>query len=138
VPAAARRGELLAVGVIGAIQGLSLLTRLPGLPCPMRSAIGIPCPGCGLTRACGALISGDFDRMLRFHALAPLVFVSAICYVLVQHGPGKLGYISSGVWHSIARRVPVPAVVGTVFVGYWAVRLLMQGQDFVQLLNGGT
>jgi hypothetical protein len=40
--------------------------------CPTALLFGIPCPGCGLTRATLALISGDIARALDFH---PLVFV---------------------------------------------------------------
>ncbi|MBZ0122044.1 MAG: DUF2752 domain-containing protein [Sandaracinaceae bacterium] len=41
--------------------------------CPTRLMFGIPCPGCGLTRASVALLSGDLVAMLRFHPLAPIL-----------------------------------------------------------------
>jgi hypothetical protein len=42
--------------------------------CPAALLFGIPCPGCGLTRATLALMSGDVRRAVDFH---PLVFVLA-------------------------------------------------------------
>jgi Protein of unknown function (DUF2752) len=120
---------------VAAIQGLSLVTRLPGIPCPFRAGTGIPCPGCGLTRACGALVTGDWARMFRFHAMAPLVLVAAAWYLMVHHGPGKVRYISRDVWHALERRVSVPLVVGGTFVVYWLARLLFQGSGFIDLMS---
>lgn len=50
-----------------------------GFPiCPTAAVLGIPCPGCGLTRATLALLHGDLRGALRFH---PLVLVIAPLYI---------------------------------------------------------
>jgi hypothetical protein len=41
--------------------------------CPTRLAVGVPCPGCGLTRASVAAMQFDVVSMLRFHPLAPIL-----------------------------------------------------------------
>jgi hypothetical protein len=41
--------------------------------CPFRLGSGIPCPGCGLTRAFSFMAHGEFEAALQFNALAPLV-----------------------------------------------------------------
>lgn len=51
--------------------GVILLLDVP--LCPMRVVFGVPCPGCGLTRATLAMGHLDFGAMLRFHPLAPLL-----------------------------------------------------------------
>ena len=51
--------------------------------CPTAALFGIPCPGCGMTRATLALLSGDVARAIGFH---PLVFVIAPFYLAVVVG----------------------------------------------------
>ena len=43
--------------------------------CPVRLAIGLPCPGCGLTRAFSFMTHGEFGRAIQFNAIAPVVAV---------------------------------------------------------------
>jgi hypothetical protein len=39
----------------------------------MRLVLGLPCPGCGLTRAFCLMSHGRFGEALAFHGLAPLM-----------------------------------------------------------------
>jgi uncharacterized protein DUF2752 len=41
--------------------------------CPIAEVFGLPCPGCGLTRAASALLKGDFPGAMRLQPLSPLV-----------------------------------------------------------------
>ena len=49
--------------------------------CPLAGSFGVPCPGCGLTRATLALLHGDVRNALHYHPLvllvAPLVAILA-------------------------------------------------------------
>jgi len=56
----------LVAGVGGACVALGIRV------CPFALVTGFPCPGCGLSRASLALLSGDPVRAFHFH---PLVFV---------------------------------------------------------------
>jgi hypothetical protein len=77
---------LLVGGVAGAIAGAALA----GAPlCPMAALLGIPCPGCGLTRATLALLHGNLGAALHLH---PLVLVLAPTYSLAI-GVAVLSYV---------------------------------------------
>jgi hypothetical protein len=41
--------------------------------CPLRLFTGIPCPGCGMTRAFAHLAKGEWSAALHDHPLAPLL-----------------------------------------------------------------
>lgn len=58
--------------------------------CPLAGTFGVPCPGCGLTRATLALLHGDVRAALRFHPLVWLLtplfaaFMAALLLELVE------------------------------------------------------
>ena len=81
----------LRIALLGAFLGgfaLALWTEFP--LCPMARSFGIPCPGCGLTRATLALLRGHVHEALHFHPLvwllAPLFvgFMSSAAFDLVR------------------------------------------------------
>jgi Protein of unknown function (DUF2752) len=63
--------------------------------CPLAGTFGVPCPGCGLTRATLALLRGDVRTALRLH---PLVWLM---------GPVFVGFLSAAVLE--LRRGEAPA-----------------------------
>lgn len=53
-----------------AILAGSVLLRLFFRPqCPILSLTGIPCPGCGMTRACFAVLRGDLITAFACHGM---------------------------------------------------------------------
>jgi hypothetical protein len=91
----------LLASVCGAL--LILEMRRHGAPpqnaisfCLFRRVAGIPCPLCGLSRACFALARGDWREMFRLHPLAP--FLALECSSV---------WLASGAW-AAGWRLPLP------------------------------
>lgn len=63
----------LRVSLLAAAAGIFALANHFDFPlCPVASSFGIPCPGCGLTRATLALLRGHVHEAATLH---PLVFL---------------------------------------------------------------
>jgi len=62
-----------------------ILSLFSGTFCWIRSLFGIPCPGCGSTRATFALLHGHIKEALIFHPLILVTFalISAYIFTLI-------------------------------------------------------
>jgi hypothetical protein len=77
-------------GVVLALFAVLLLAVVFEAPlCPTAALLGVPCPGCGLTRATLSLLHGDLTGALRFHPLVPLL--APLYFGLI--GAAALGYV---------------------------------------------
>jgi hypothetical protein len=60
--------------------------------CWSRTVLGIPCPGCGLTRSFAAMAHGEFRSAFHFNPMGPILFI--LCCLQI---PYRLGiYFFSG------------------------------------------
>ena len=50
--------------------------------CPIRAVIGIPCPGCGLTRAWLAALRLDVSAAFAYHAMFWSIPLLYLCFLL--------------------------------------------------------
>lgn len=109
-----------------AAVGLTLLAL--GAPlCPFAGWLGIPCPGCGLTRATVALMSGDWHTALRWHPMVGFVlpmlawFAMSALLTSRQQAPGvALARVQRlGNWCGLALVIALIAVWGLRFAGFF-------------------
>jgi len=107
-----------------AVFALALHFDLP--LCPMASTFGIPCPGCGLTRATLALFHGNVRAALRFHPLVWLLsplfigFVSAAMVELLRD-PARPRPAPLVRWNSRLMTIAALCLL-VVTVGVWLAR----------------
>jgi hypothetical protein len=88
-----------------------VLTRLPagvGLPCPLRSLTGVPCPLCGMQTSVKATLAGDLGRAVAANPAGVIAVVVAV--VLLVTRPATI-------------RVPPMPVVITLLAAMWVFEL---------------
>ena len=99
--------------------------------CLFRLSTGLPCAGCGLTRAFVALSRGDLDAALGFNLLAPAVYAWLLAWWLLAV-------------RALVRSRPLPQAprwltqAGLIVVlGYWVGRVawfLVQPQPWSRMV----
>ncbi len=108
--------------VASALLPLPRNNAIAGLPsvCAFHHLTGLPCPGCGLTRAWVSMAHGQLVSAFVWHPLGPLLFSSALVYTFWS------------AWTAFCRppfplpmKLQVRAIVGitVVMFGFWALRL---------------
>lgn len=58
--------------------------NISNVGCPIRYLTGIPCLGCGMTRACLCLLRFDFAQAFYFHPLCYFMPVVVMFYLLKE------------------------------------------------------
>jgi hypothetical protein len=103
---------------------------LPSWPCPIRHGLGVPCPGCGLTRAIKALAVGHWQQAIEIHAFAPLAaaVVTLIGYVSLAPAGHRRWILRHCT--QIEQKTGLSVIVVTLFILYWFIRLLLFREAF--------
>ncbi len=118
---AGRKRPGLGPAVVVLLVGLAVFFVDGIVVCPMKRVTGIPCPGCGMTRAVRLLLHGDFAGATRMH---PLVWV-VIPLLAVLAALEVRGYVREGAWGTAIRplwaRVVAFVAIGMLVV-VWASR----------------
>ncbi|MBC8029170.1 MAG: DUF2752 domain-containing protein [Pyrinomonadaceae bacterium] len=130
-----RRFGFVLTGALGLNFALFSL-GLPGWECPFFRLTGLPCPGCGLTRACTLLLKGEVQASIEFHAFAP-IFVVLIAILMTSTILPRA--VSEPLIHKaerLERQTGVTIIILGGLILYWLARLLLFPTMFAQLIRG--
>ncbi len=96
------------MAVLGAGCVLSLLPGDVGVPCPLRTVTGFPCPLCGLTTSVRATVGFRLDEAVAATPAGIVAVVAALAVLALR--PARL-------------RIPAAALYGTL-AAMWAFQLV--------------
>lgn len=82
--------------------------------CPIKLLIGLPCPGCGMTRAILCLLKLDIKGSFRYNALWLILLFIVVVAILKKYGIFKKLYYSRVFW----------TLIGTTILTYYILRLI--------------
>ena len=115
----------LIAAALGGIFTLIVFARVPF--CPMASVLGIPCPGCGLTRATLALARGDLRQAFALHplvfVLSPL-FIVAVSNTLLNFVRGPSAHYKPTPWLATRTATLLASALLVATLGVWGARFL--------------
>ena len=134
-PLLATRKAAGALAILAPAQIAATSCHLPGWPCPLFHATGIPCPGCGLSRASAALLHGDIDHSLRMHAFALPVLLGVVLVLVTAVLPAVPRAKLLAVSERIERRTGLMALLLIALLVYWLARLVYAPQAFIALIS---
>lgn len=88
-------GAMLAAAAV-----LPALPGNPGLPCPLRTITGVPCPFCGMTTSVEATVHMQFGDALAANPAGDLLVIVAIVLLAVR-----------------PKSIPVPMTLAAIVLG---------------------
>jgi Protein of unknown function (DUF2752) len=108
----------LVVGVCGTL-GLANLAGLPIWTCPLNHFTGLPCPGCGMTRAVSALVIGHWSQAMHFHPFSPAYLVIGVLLGVAAVVPPNVrnALIAKVEWIEAHTALPALIVLFTIIFG---------------------
>lgn len=98
------------VGVC-AVLGLASMLHISIWPCFFNELTGLPCPGCGMTRAVSALLHGDWHTAMLYHPLSPAYFAMGVVLAASAVSPPNFRTRLVAVVQSLERRTALPALI---------------------------
>lgn len=131
------RNRLLTIVITGAAilqLGLTIL-KVPGWQCPVLHVLGIPCPGCGLSRAIVLLCRGNWQKALAFHLFAPVFVLGIILVAVTSVLPTNPRNFLIALMERIELRTGITSIVLFGLIFYWLARLIILQSTFVDLIK---
>jgi hypothetical protein len=109
---------------ITVVQVASTAAGIIAWQCPLKSTLGVVCPGCGLTRAMVLFAQGNWSAAIDLHAFAPLVFGVGIFLVIASILPAALQRKIALQITAFERLTGIVGLLILSLLAYWILRIL--------------
>jgi len=123
-PLAASRklaGVMFAIAAVQAgftVSGYSLWT------CPVQSIIGLPCPGCGISRGIVGLFTGHWREAIQFHLFSPLILAAIIGLGVCSLLPGSSQKKAVQIIAGVEKRTGISFLIIIGMFAIWVFRVV--------------
>lgn len=106
---------------------------LPTFPCPFLEVLGIPCLGCGLSRAMLLFVQGEWLHSFYYHLFAPL-FLAGFALLIISlflPQPLRLNLV-----HFVEKKEQsgMTALILFFLIVYWLIRVTFWRNEFIYLI----
>jgi hypothetical protein len=130
-----RRFGLFLTGALS-LNLAAIALHLPSWECAFFRVTGLPCPGCGLTRACLLLLRGEVQASIKFHAFAPIFVLLIGMLIICTLLPRTVAEPFVNKAEKLERRTGITIIILGGLILYWLARLLLFPTAFAQLIRG--
>ena len=111
----------------GVAQLMLVFFGLAAWQCPIYAALGVICPGCGLTTAMTMLLQGHWQPAVQTHAFAPVILIVLMMMLVAMGLPTAYLRKFSGSVERLERKSGITAILLLSMVSYWLLRIF----DFI-------
>lgn len=126
----------IAISGVAFLQLLLTFFGLPGWQCPFFHALGLPCPGCGMTRASVFLAHGELKQAMVMHAFAPFFLIALGIIAICAASPRSYAMSVANRAESLERYTGITGLLLIGLIVYWMARLLLMQGAFVRMIQG--
>ena len=110
--------------IIGVFQAGLTITGFGGWPCPIESALSLPCPGCGLSRGVISLISGNWQAAMHYHPFSPVVLVALLMMGVFSLLPENRHKLAVDIIAGIEKRTGISFSIIIGMFTIWVLRIV--------------
>ena len=125
------RTETALIFGAGVVHAGLVIAGLPAWECPIRAVTGVPCPGCGLSRAISALVHGDYRTAMSLHIFAPLFLLAFALMGIVLVLPELPRKRVIDMVRVVEQQTGIVVLLLIGLMVYWGLRLFWLGFGIV-------
>lgn len=123
-PLMQNRWIIVLLAALTAMQAALAAVLTVAWQCPVKSTLGVICPGCGLTRAVVLFAQGHWKAAIDLHAFAPVVFGIGIFLVIGASLPTGRRHKFAERVAAFERRTAIVALLMLSIAAYWILRII--------------